>query len=37
MTTHPVDSPDLWVGLPALDDPPATVWEDPVPSPGRAS
>ncbi|WP_327656030.1 YfjI family protein [Streptomyces sp. NBC_00483] len=34
MTTHPVDSPDLWVGLPALDDPPATVWEDPVPLTG---
>ncbi|MGW4933503.1 YfjI family protein [Streptomyces sp. NPDC004166] len=34
MTTQPVDSPDLWAGLPTLDEPPAPVWEDPVPLAG---
>lgn len=35
MTAQPVDSPDLWAGLPALlnEDPP-DVWEDPVPLSG---
>ncbi|MFE2681883.1 YfjI family protein [Streptomyces mirabilis] len=34
MTTQPVDSPDLWAGLSALEEPPAPVWEDPVPLAG---
>lgn len=41
MTPQPVDSPDLWAGLPTLDDPPGEddaapeVWEDPIPLTGR--
>jgi len=41
MTTQPVDSPDLWAGLPTLDAPPGEdettpeVWEDPIPLTGR--
>ncbi|WP_375538671.1 YfjI family protein [Streptomyces griseorubiginosus] len=41
MTPHPVDSPDLWAGLPTLEAPPGEddtapeVWEDPIPLTGR--
>lgn len=41
MTPQPVDSPDLWAGLPTLEDPPdeddaaPDVWEDPIPLTGR--
>ncbi|MFD9135523.1 YfjI family protein [Streptomyces bottropensis] len=41
MTPHPVDSADLWAGLPTLDEPPAgddtapDVWEEPIPFTGR--
>ncbi|MFD6414324.1 DUF3987 domain-containing protein, partial [Nocardia asteroides] len=34
MTTQPVDTPDPWAGLSILDEPPAPVWEDPVPLAG---
>lgn len=34
MTTQPVDGHDLWAGLPDMDEPPAPVWEDPVPLAG---
>lgn len=34
MTAQPVDSTDLWAGLPTLDEPPTPVWEDPVPLAG---
>lgn len=34
MTTQPVDSPDLWAGLPTFGDEPTPVWEDPVPLAG---
>ncbi|MGW2910850.1 YfjI family protein [Streptomyces asoensis] len=34
MTAQPVDNTDLWAGLPTLDEPPAPVWEDPVPLAG---
>ncbi|MCX4557838.1 YfjI family protein [Streptomyces phaeochromogenes] len=41
MTPQPVGSPDLWAGLPTLEDPPgeddtaSDVWEDPIPLTGR--
>ncbi|GAB2961438.1 YfjI family protein [Streptomyces heilongjiangensis] len=41
MTPQPVDSADLWAGLPTLDEPPGEgdaapdVWEDPIPLTGR--
>ncbi|MFE9497568.1 YfjI family protein [Streptomyces collinus] len=41
MTPRPVDSPDLWAGLPTLQEEPpgedaaADVWEDPIPLTGR--
>ncbi|MFF7641499.1 DUF3987 domain-containing protein [Streptomyces canus] len=41
MTPQPVDSPDLWAGLPTLQDPlgeadtAPEVWEDPIPLTGR--
>ncbi|MFJ6388937.1 YfjI family protein [Streptomyces sp. NPDC091972] len=41
MTPQPVDSTDLWAGLPTLEDPPGEddtaleVWEDPIPLTGR--
>ncbi len=41
MTSQPVDSPDLWAGLPTLEDPAREgdaapdVWEDPIPLTGR--
>ena len=41
MTPQSVDSPDLWAGLPTLEDPHGEddtapdVWEDPIPLTGR--
>ncbi|MDC0774037.1 YfjI family protein [Streptomyces sp. HD] len=41
MTPNPVGGPDLWAGLPALEEPPGEddaapeVWEDPIPLTGR--
>ncbi|GAA2918226.1 MULTISPECIES: YfjI family protein [Streptomyces] len=41
MTPQPVGSPDLWAGLPALEEPPGEddtapeAWEDPIPLTGR--